>query len=95
VGLAVRIHKSILEKLSWLVGDHVVLEVKGNEWKLRRVSGKDEGGIMVSPLNRNSGHGVARFAASKQSLDGLFSGEKSFEAWLATGEGLEATFVRG
>lgn len=92
--LAVRIHRAALDRLSWLVGDHVVLQVSGSNVTLKRVRGPQEGGVKISPVNKNSGHGQAKFSASERDLDGVFADGRQLRASLAAIEGGQAVFVK-
>jgi hypothetical protein len=92
--LSVRIHRKALDRLSWLVGDHVVVGINGEQVTLKRVRGPQEGGVKISAVNRASGHGAARFSADGKVLDGVFADGGAFRATLAAVEGGQAVFVK-
>lgn len=92
--LAVRIHRDALDRLSWLLGDHVTLGIKGDQVTLRRVRGARDGGVKIRPITKACGHGTARFTAEGEVLAGVLPEGKSFRASLAAVENGQAVFVK-
>lgn len=92
--LAVRIHRDTLDRLSWLLGDHVTLGIADGQVTLRRVRGPKDGGVKISPVNRTSGHGAARFSAEGEVLESVLPEGKPFRASLAAIESGQAVFVK-
>lgn len=91
--LSIRIHRDALDRLSWLLGDHVTLGIAEGQVTLRRVRGPKEGGVKICQVNK-SGHGTARFTAEGDVLESVLPEGRPFRASLAAIESGEAVFVK-